>query len=125
MKIKLGSEGEPWKTKVVTSSMPRGQLPHSLNQDGAKRLCEVESALKDKGLEMKLKNRHWYNRGEKYLRARFDVKVILGAADLKFALQTKDKKVLSNNHDPIEVKWEAAKQSDAEQDRPAAMYKER
>lgn len=106
--------------------MPRGQLPHSLTQDGAKRLCDVESTLNDKGLEMKLKNRHWYNRGEKYLRVRFDVKVILGAADLKFALQTKDKKVLSNDHDPIEVKWEAAKQSDAErEDRPAAMYKER
>lgn len=59
---------------------------------------------------MKLKNRHWYNRGEKYLRAKFNIKVILGAADLKFQLQTKNRVILSNEHDTIDVKWETPKQ---------------
>lgn len=51
------------------------RLPTNLEQDGANILCSVESVLKDKGLDMKVKNRHWYNLGEKYVRARFDVKV--------------------------------------------------
>jgi len=89
-------------------------------------LCDVESILQDKGVEMKLKNRHWFQRGEKYLRAKFNIKVILGAADLKFQLQTKDRTVLSNDHDAIDVKWEAPKHSSADKgDGLAAMYRER
>jgi len=105
---------------------PCEQLPASLSQDGAKRLCDVESVLKDKGVEMKLKNRHWYNRGDKYLRAKFNIQVILGAADLKFQLQTKDRMILSNDHDAIEVKWEAPKQTSvADGGGLAVMYRER
>lgn len=89
-------------------------------------MCDVESILQDKGVEMKLKNRHWFQRGEKYLRAKFNIKVILGAADLKFQLQTKDRTVLSNDHDAIDVKWEAPKQNSADKgDGLAAMYRER
>lgn len=57
------------------SNAPAEQLPTNLEQDGAEILCSVESVLKDKGIDMKVKNRHWYNLGEKYVRARFDVKV--------------------------------------------------
>lgn len=57
---------------------------------------------------MKLKNRHWYSMGTKYWRFRFDIKVLLGAADLKFVLLTKDKRVISKDHDAIEVVWQAA-----------------
>lgn len=75
---------------------------------------------------MKLKNRHWYNRGDKYLRAKFNIKVILGAADLKFQLQTKNSVILNNAHDAIEVKWETPKQAPADGgDRFAAMYREK
>ena len=66
---------------------------------------------------MKLKNRHWYQRGEKYLRAKFDIKVILGAADLKFQLQSKTKDVLSKDHDEIQVKWELPRQNSADDGR--------
>ena len=73
---------------------------------------------------MKLKNRHWYQRGEKYLRAIFDIKVILGAADLKFQLQSKTKDVLSKDHDEIQVKWELPGQNSADDDDGlAAPYK--
>lgn len=57
---------------------------------------------------MKLKNRHWYNIGKQYWRFKFDIKVLLGAADLKFVLLTKDKRVISNDHDAIEVVWQPA-----------------
>lgn len=92
MKMSPGKEAQLWQTHVVMSTVPREQLPQSLSQDGAKRLCEVESVLKDKGVKMKVKNRHWYSRGNEYVRAKFNIKVILGAADIKFQLQTKDQK---------------------------------
>ena len=56
---------------------------------------------------MKLKNRHWYNRGEKYWRFKFDIKAVVGAADLKFVLLTKEKKIISDEHEAIGVVWQA------------------
>ena len=105
LKIKPGNEQNPWKTNIIVSAEPRERLPTSLDQDRAKVLCSVESILKDKGVDMKLKNRHWYNKGERYLRARFEVKIILGAADLKFQLQSRDRKVLNKEHDAIQIRW--------------------
>lgn len=126
MKMSPGKEAQLWQTHVVMSTVPRDQLPQSLSQDGAKRLCEVESVLENKGVEMKVKNRHWYNRGNEYVRAKFNIKVILGAADIKFQLQTKDEKVFSNTHDTIEVRWEASKRTSAHDgDGMAIMYRER
>ena len=112
-----------WQTHVVMSTLPRERLPSSMSQTGAERLCDVESVLEGKGVEMKRKNRHWYNRGEQYVRARFNIKVILGAADIRFQLESKDRKVLSNKHDPIEVRWEDAKQGVTIFDK-TAMYRE-
>lgn len=75
LKMKPGDEGKPWKTSIVVSNAPGEQLPTNLEQDGAQILCNVESVLKDQGVDMKVKNRHWYNFGEKYVRASFHVKV--------------------------------------------------
>ena len=55
---------------------------------------------------MKLKNRHWYNFGEQYQRAEFVVKIIIGAADLKFQLLGKTG-TISKEHEEIEVQWTA------------------
>ena len=123
MKIKPGKEDRIWQTHVVMSQVPREQLPSSLSQDGAKRLCDVESILTDRGVDMKLKNRHWYNRKEKYVRAKFNVKVILGAADLKFQLQTKDNTIISKDHDEIQVRWELPKEGSTDRDGFASLYK--
>ena len=114
MKFKSGDEKKMWKTQIIMSNNPREKLPLNVGQDGAKRLCEVESTLEDKGVDTKLKNRHWYNSKERYLRLKFDVKVILGAADLKFQLQTKEKKVISHEHEAIQVKWEAPREDSRE-----------
>lgn len=64
------------------------QLPTNLEQDGAQIICSVESVLKDKGIDMKVKNRHWYNLGEKYVRASFHVKVSHHSAILPFGVHT-------------------------------------
>jgi len=108
---------------VVMSTVPSEHLPRSMKHDGAKTLCDVESVLND--VDMKLKNRHWYNRGEKYVRAEFDVKVILGAADLKFQLWSKGGKVCSRDHDAIEIKWDPPRDTpNGDADNMAAMYKD-
>lgn len=53
---------------------------------------------------MKVKNRRWYNGGGHYLKAEFDVQVIVGAADLKFRTLGKDG-ILSRPHATIDVEW--------------------
>ena len=112
IKRKPGEESSPWEVKVVMSSIPQTQLPTNVSQAGARKLCDVSTILKDKDLDMKLKNRHWYNRGDKYWRFRFDIKVVVGAADLKFLLMTKDKRVISRDHGAINVRWEPASTRD-------------
>lgn len=122
MKLRPGDEHNAWKSHVVISTNPRERLPRSMKQDGAKRLCEFESVLD--GVDLKLKNRHWYNFGEKYLRAQFDVKVVLGAADLKFQLWSKGGRVCSKDHETIEVKWDPPVESPSkEAGNEAAMYR--
>lgn len=54
---------------------------------------------------MKRKNRHWYNFKPEYNRAEFDVKVLIGAADVKFELWGKNGKK-SKDHTDISVRWE-------------------
>ena len=60
----------------------------NLEQEGAQIICSVESVLKDKGIDMKVKNRHWYNLGEKYVRASFLVKVCHHSAILLFGFNS-------------------------------------
>lgn len=105
------------------STVALEQLPNSLRHDTAKVLCDVESMLN--GLDMKLKNRHWYNRGEKYFRVAFIVKAIIGSANLKFQIASKDGKVLSRDHEAIQVKWEPPKEViSGEQVNMDGMYKQ-
>ena len=125
LKVKPGHESRTWKTNIIMSTNPREQLPTSLDQDGVQLLCSVESLLKDSGVDMKLKNRHWYNRGEKYVRVRFDVRMVLGSADLQFQLVSRGQQLLSRNHDVIRVKWDPAKEAPVDDpDSIAAMYKQ-
>lgn len=71
---------------------------------------------------MKLKNRRWYNRGPKYWRFRFDIKAVVGAADLQFVMLTKDKRVINSDHNAIEVVWQAATEPPAGGDEIAPLY---
>ncbi|KAL6718179.1 hypothetical protein ACLMJK_004267 [Lecanora helva] len=103
-----GSEYDPWKTDIVMSSLPKHQLPTNIHQHGSKKICDVSSVLKNQAVDMKLKNRRWWQTGDKYWRFRFDVKVIPGHADLRFNMLTKDKKVINEDHKAIEVIWQAA-----------------
>ena len=55
---------------------------------------------------MKLKNRHMWQLSPKYYRVEFMVKVLVGPADLKFEIWSKDGDRCSRDHDHVEVKWD-------------------
>lgn len=48
-----------------------------------------------------------YNIGPQYYRAEFDVRIIVGAADVKFQLWGDNNNRLSRDHEDIEVSWNA------------------
>jgi hypothetical protein len=77
------------------------QLPSSLNKVGAQRVCRVESELPP---DMKPKNQRWYNVGPRYLRASFEMQVLVGPADLKFQVLSQDG-IISRDHESIDVEW--------------------
>jgi hypothetical protein len=54
----------------------------------------------------KLKNRHWWTRGQKYHRVNYVVKVALGPADIRFELWHNGQKLSKDNS--IKVEWLAA-----------------
>lgn len=102
LKVPPGQEHLPWKTQIVMSTLPAEQLPSSLNKPGVRGMCKVKSRLPP---DMKMKNRHWYNAGSQYLKAEFDMQVIIGPADLKFQTLSSKDGVLSQTHDNIDVEW--------------------
>jgi hypothetical protein len=107
LKIPIGKENDTWQAQIVTSGMKASRLPQSMSKGGVEEVCRIESRFDARS--MTLKNHHWYNLKHQYSLADFDVKVIVGPADLKFQLVTKNGEALSDDHDEIEVMWEPPK----------------
>ncbi|KAK3117675.1 hypothetical protein LTR53_000703 [Teratosphaeriaceae sp. CCFEE 6253] len=101
-KIEMGKESEPWRTHIVMSTLPPAQLPRSLNREGVKEVCSIETVLKTS--DMKRKNSHWYNLGKEYNVADFEVRLVVGTG-LRFEICGADG-VRSREHEEIEVQWE-------------------
>ncbi|KAJ5734832.1 hypothetical protein N7533_013235 [Penicillium manginii] len=110
LKMNPGQESQPWKVHIVMSSLPPEQLPQSLRQKGAHSVCHLD--IITEGVDRKLKNRHWYSMKPTFWRTVFDVKVVVGPADLSFQLWSKDKQIRSTSHEPIAVKWMPARDLD-------------
>ena len=51
-----------------------------------------------------------YNLGPQYYRAEFDVRIIVGAADVKFQVWGDNNTRLSRDHHDIEVEWSAPRE---------------
>ncbi|KAH8694872.1 hypothetical protein BGW36DRAFT_299998 [Talaromyces proteolyticus] len=106
LKMQRDENDEVWKVHIVMSTLSPSNLPQSMNQGGAQQVCSLDIATEF--ADRKLKNRHWYNFKPAYWRATFDVKVMVGPADLKFQLWNKETRIRSRDHQPIRVKWEPA-----------------
>ena len=101
-----GGTSQDWQCQIVMCKGSRHRLPTNISQDGVIKLCKVTSVLKNAKEHMKAKKRHWWQLRPKYCRLEFDVKMVLGPADIMFQLQTKDNKVFSQGHEEIRVQWE-------------------
>jgi hypothetical protein len=102
--------------------MKASRLPQSMSRGEVEEVCRIESRFDARSTT--LKNRHWYNLKHQYSLADFDVKVIIGPADLKFQLVTKSGEALSDDHDEIEVKWEPPKRARIPQPNVNMFYRE-
>jgi hypothetical protein len=103
---------------IVISHEDAAQLPRRVGQR-AHKVAEVVSDLtKVPETQFKLvgllanrrtmltrtqKNRHWWNSGKKYRRCEYDVKVIIGPADIIFELWFQQEKLSKDT--PMPVEW--------------------
>lgn len=124
LKLKPISSGQSFKTQIVMSDLPETQLPKSMKYSNGQVIpvCSINASL-DK-VEMKMKNRHWYNRGEKYRLAEFNVNVVLGHADLTFQVHDKSGQKLNTVDDPISVSWSPPQGNSHGENEPEEMTAE-
>ncbi|KAL4901442.1 hypothetical protein BDW74DRAFT_159965 [Aspergillus multicolor] len=104
LKIPPGDEGVPWKAHIVSSDVPAGKLAKCVSGNGVERVCSLDISTED--VERKVKNGKWYSVRPRYCRATFEVRVVVGAADLSFQLWSKERRIrVQGGHEPIRVQW--------------------
>ncbi|KAH8660366.1 hypothetical protein BX600DRAFT_383457 [Xylariales sp. PMI_506] len=106
-----------WDSVIYTSDKEREQLPTNTSQGGVRQLCIVKSNLtgvSEDDLVMKRKSGVSFLKGKKYYLCKFDVKAIIGPADLRFELWFAGQR-LSGNHDPLQVTWDTEGSGDGTQ----------
>lgn len=85
-RISPGDPRRAFPESVVQSDLDKQFLPFRVGP-GVKVLCEVKSDLSTVDeTKFKMKNRHWWQFKEKYMRVDYSVKVVVGPADLQFQL---------------------------------------
>lgn len=94
-KIPMGKELEPFKTYIVMSTLPAGQLPTSMRHGVAQEVCAVTTVLSPK--DMRRKNASWYNLKKEYNMVEFEVRMIIDTG-LRFEIWTPDG-IRSQSHD--------------------------
>jgi hypothetical protein len=89
-KVKPGDPRKAWQfsDKVITSQLNKDKLPITYGAaTRAKELCKLTYEFsKDNEKRFKRKNRHWWQFKEEYIRVEYEVRVLIGAADLTFEL---------------------------------------
>lgn len=102
-KIRPGDPRNAFNTRIVQCDHNAFWLP--LRQDSSTRvLCTIKSDLSgaDEAKFIK-KNKHFWKPGEKYYVVDYEIRVIVGAADLTFELWFDGKKLSKDNS--IQVEW--------------------
>jgi hypothetical protein len=121
-KIVMGHEREPWRTKVVMSTVPKHRLPRSLppnaSREGTRELCEIETVLPLDS--MRPKNERWYHMRKEYNLAEFGVRLQI-ATGLKFEIVDKKERPVKA-HEEISVDWEPVTADVMVDEAPPTMY---
>ncbi|KAF4625520.1 hypothetical protein G7Y89_g12649 [Cudoniella acicularis] len=106
-KIRPGDPSRQWDTQIIISHNDRDKLPRNLNEAGAHTLCNVQSDLKEvHEKEFELKNKRFWQ-GRKYYDAIFQMKFLIGPADLKFEIWFNGVKY-NRSHEAVKVEWDSA-----------------
>lgn len=100
MKLAKGQEQNTHVVNIVMSALPPNRLPRSMKHPGAKSVCDIEFELS--AADMKTKRR-WYDPGQAYHEAEFDVRLIVGTG-LRFEVWG-GHGMRSKTHDEIAVQW--------------------
>lgn len=104
---------KPWKAHFVVSTEATERLPQCMaEKDLVKTLCVISVDIRR--VQKKVRNRHWWNFGERYEIAQLVVKLIPGFADLQFRLISGGN-LLNSEEDKVEVAWSAGA-------RPASIW---
>ncbi|KAH8591554.1 hypothetical protein B0O99DRAFT_675246 [Bisporella sp. PMI_857] len=105
-RVTFGNPYRVFTAAIITSQLEKEYLPYTMNQNCSV-LCNVQSDFSSVELtKFKLKNRHFWNLGDKYHRIDYLVKVALGPADIRFELWHNGQKMSKDQ--PIRVEWISA-----------------
>lgn len=124
-----------WQAEIVMSSSPHARLPTSMRGDNVRMVCTLEAIFPQRILRKvrsgqnidgyQLITNHWWKKDPQYILAEFDLCVIVGSADVKFQLKTKDGKKLSDDHVNVEIAWEQGSRPAIGHEKEANMYRRR
>ncbi|KAL8732759.1 MAG: hypothetical protein Q9166_002540 [cf. Caloplaca sp. 2 TL-2023] len=105
-KLSPGDPRRAFPTSIVESYADEQFLPYHMDAGDAHILCEIESDLSSADdSKFKEKNKRFWSLGRHYLRIDYEVKVLIGPADVRFELWFNGQKL--SRDQPIKVEWQA------------------
>ncbi|KAL8801041.1 MAG: hypothetical protein Q9182_004733 [Xanthomendoza sp. 2 TL-2023] len=105
-KVTPGDPRRAFPTSIVESNADEPFLPHHMGAGDAHVLCEIESDLSTADeSKFKEKNKHFWSLGKHYFKVDYEVKVLIGPADVRFELWFNGQKLSKDR--PIKVEWQA------------------
>ncbi|KAL8731719.1 MAG: hypothetical protein Q9181_004200 [Wetmoreana brouardii] len=104
------SPGDPrrvFPTSIVESHVEEKFLPHHMGSGDAHILCDIESDLSGADeTKFKERNKNFWRLGKHYFRVDYDIKVLIGPADIRFELWFNGQKLSKDQS--IKVEWASA-----------------
>jgi hypothetical protein len=117
-KIPEGKESESFEAQFVLSENRAKDLPRSLRFETVERLCTVRANFGREDFQPVTKSQSIrpfkrvrggiFSRDKAHYVADFNLNVLVGSADLRFELVSKDGRKYSQNHASVRVDWEDA-----------------
>ncbi|KAI4122382.1 MAG: hypothetical protein LQ338_005855, partial [Usnochroma carphineum] len=103
-KMSPGDPRRAFPTSVVESHADEQLLPYYMGSGDAHILCEIESDLSTADeTKFKEKNKRFWRLGKHYFQVDYEVKVLIGPADVRFELWFDGQKLSKDQ--PIKVEW--------------------
>lgn len=102
-KISPGDPRRAFPTSVIESSLEASQLPEQMNS-ATRVLCEIQGDLSSADeSRFTEKNKRFWNLGKHYFKVEYQVRVLIGPADIRFELWFNDQKLSRDRS--IRVDW--------------------